>query len=211
MDGCRQVSTLDDAMQPIDSSVVPIKGLRRDLKGNLTDDSLQTIIDGLKSRGINPTDGDTLQMLLKQLNVLLCSVYNQYMYLINELSRQPTEEVVDALKEKNGFLLDILRVSRHLLLQEPFDGSNAFIEGWQAAPQKGQMNGTSEGFQAQLERERMLLETKQYDVIKAERLSQSGEKNRNIDNNLGLYGFLNILAIGLLLYVAGASTGGGGP
>jgi len=31
----------------------------------------------------------------------------------------------------------------------------------------------------------------------------TGEKNKIVSNNLGLYGFLNLLAVGLIVYVAG--------
>ena len=53
---CMQITSLEEAMKKLPSSVVPIEGLRRDNEGNLTADALRTITDGLKSRGIDPTD-----------------------------------------------------------------------------------------------------------------------------------------------------------
>ena len=48
---CPDITTLEEAEAKLPSSVLPISGLRRKDDGTLTDDSQNTIIDGLKSRG----------------------------------------------------------------------------------------------------------------------------------------------------------------
>jgi hypothetical protein len=49
---CDPVLTQEDAERRVISALIPTPGLRRDNLGNLTDDSIQTVMEGLKSLGI---------------------------------------------------------------------------------------------------------------------------------------------------------------
>lgn len=187
---CQTVSTLEEAKAEIPSSLLPISGLRRDENGNLSKDALQTVVDGLKSRGMNPAEKDTKKRLMDEMSVLLCSLNNQYQFLMKELQgmvnmQAPiSNDFLKVMKEKNMMMMDVLNVSRHIEQLAPSDESSKFLEGWQ--------NMADTLTQTEHTRRHMIEMTK--------------EKNRLASNYLGLYGFLNIVAVGLLIYIAGVSN-----
>jgi hypothetical protein len=200
-----RVTNIKEAEQRIPSSIFPISGLRRDKDGNLTRDALNTIVDGLKSRGMDPTDEATKKRLLNDLKTLLCSVNNQYQFLLQELfsmvdAGSPiSDDFTDIVKDKNIFMQDILNVSRHLSGLELFDKSKEFIEGWQNTTFSGSI---SDDMIDRLMGELNMLEDKSYLELQKHRVVVTGQQNTVASNYLGLYGFLNIMAVGLLIYIA---------
>jgi hypothetical protein len=209
---CPPVTSLEQAMAELPSSVLPIKGLRRDSDGNLTPDALQTIMDGLKSRAIDPTQGKEKGRILKDLVSLLCQVKRQYDYLIDELGRRvdagrPIQtEFVDVIRQKNLFLQDILNVARYMDTLKPFDESSTFIEGWQGMlptpPAANPMPPTVKKLMEQFQSDRQMLDSKSYVEMRKHRVELLKEKNKAATNYLGIYGFMNLVAVGLLIYIA---------
>jgi hypothetical protein len=203
---CQQVTTLKDALAKLSSSVLPINGLRRDSEGNLTKDAMATIIDGLKSRGIDPTDRDTNDKLRQDLATLLCSLNNQYQFLIQELIKKSTnnepitKEFLDTVKDKNVSMQDVLNTSGYLSNVNTRRPDADFIEGWQNTIPKTKIysNPTIEGLQADMN----VLDKNSYLELKKEMINVSQQKNVVASNYLGLYGFLNLVAVGLLIYVS---------
>jgi hypothetical protein len=201
---CIQVNTLDDALKVIPSSVLPISGLRRDSEGNLTKDALTMIVDGLKSRGIDPTNKGVNLKLRKDLSAFLCSLNNQYQFLLSELLKKTTDnqvvtkEFINIVKDKNRTMQDVINTSGYL------DGiqstASEFIEGWQNTQSIPNMSyiTTIEGLQNDMG----ALDSKSYVGLKKHMVEVSEEKNRVASSYLGLYGFLNLVAIGLLIYVS---------
>jgi len=61
---CPDVTTLEQALTHIPSSVLPIVGLRRGENGALTDDAKESVMDSLKSRGMDPTNPETKKKLI---------------------------------------------------------------------------------------------------------------------------------------------------
>jgi hypothetical protein len=208
---CSPVTNIEQAEATLPSTVLPIKGLRRDAEANLTPDALSMIIDGLKSRGVDPTDAETKKKLITDLGLLLCSVNQQYQFLLKELgervaaNKQISTEFLDNIHGKNLFMADILNVSRHINGLALYDGSSNFIEGWQNMTPKGGDRSSIEGFLIGLSHDRSMLESKSYLELQKEMVSVSTEKNKVASNYLGIYGFLNLVAIGLIIYVAGIS------
>ena len=211
---CKSIHTLDEAIAVIPSSVVPIGGLRTDSNGDLTMDALRTIVDGLKSRGIDPTDKETKRKLLKDLAIFLCSVSNQYNFLVEEIQESAMEgetipdTVIKAAKEKNRILQDILNVSGYLKHMKSYDGESEFIEGWQnSAPStdKDVISGFADVNAGSLKSEMDILDSKSYVELRKRMVTITGQKNAVANNYLGLYGFMNLVAVGLLIYVAGIS------
>ena len=206
---CIQVTSVDDAMKKLPSSVVPIEGMRRDNNGNLTRDALRTIVDGLKSRGIDPTDPTIHDKLQEDLKSFLCSLNNQYSVLLKELFRMANanetipKEFIDTLKDKNITMQDVINVSRHL------DGilpSTTFIEGWQNT-EPTTLKKDTEGFSQRLKEDfETLSGSSSYLDIQKRLVQVSEEKNNVAYNYLGLYGFLNLVAIGLLVFIAAGPT-----
>jgi hypothetical protein len=210
---CASITTLSQAEADIPSSVLPIAGLRHDSEGNLTQDALSTIVDGIKSRGIDPTDPTVKEKLLKDLGILLCSTNNQYEFLMKELLRrvsagEPLEiEFIDKVKAKNIFIQDILNVSRHLKGITVFDTSSQYIEGWQKTVPLDSPH-IVEQFQASLQSDMSALGSSSYSDLRNRMITVSAEKNVMASNYLGLYGLLNIVAVGLLIYVSVAPSKG---
>lgn len=195
-------------METIPSSVLPINGLRRDGEGNLTLDALTMVVDGLKSRGINPMDEATNKKIRQDLGVFLCKLNNQYQFLIKELlaklqnNEDVKKEFLYTIKEKNKTMQDVINTSGYLQGILAYNPSKVFIEGWQNTDS----TKTSENHPtiAKLQAEMNSLDSKSYLELRKHMIDMTEQKNRMASNNLGLYGFLNLVAIGLLIYVATA-------
>ena len=204
---CIQVTGLEDAMKKLPSSVVPIEGLRRDNEGNLTRDALRTIVDGLKSRGIDPTDPTVHDKLQGDLASFLCSLNNQYSVLLKEFNRklnakeQPSKEFIEIIKDKNITMQDVINVSRHL---DGIQSSTMFIEGWQNTDSTTEKRAGKEAFTQRLKEDFQALDGSSIDRLKIQKrmVEVTEEKNKIAYNYLGLYGFLNLMAIGLLIFIA---------
>jgi len=211
---CIQVTSVTEAMKKLPSSVLPINGLRRDNEGNLTKDALRTIVDGLKSRGIDPTDSVVHDKLQEDLKSFLCSLNNQYSILLKELfrlstSKQPvSNEFVEIIKDKNITMQDVINVSRHLDGIQVLDGNGVFIEGWQNTESTVGVQPNTEELITQLKEEFTNILSGDYSRLETQKqmLKITEEKNKFAYNYLGLYGFLNIIAIGLMIYIAGGPT-----
>jgi len=208
---CIQVTGLEDAMKKLPSSVVPIEGLRRDNDGNLTQDALRTIVDGLKSRGIDPTDPTVHDKLQGDLASFLCSLNNQYSVLLKEFARKlntkepPSKEFIEIIKDKNITMQDVINVSRHL---DGIQSSTTFIEGWQNTDSTTEKRAGKEAFTQRLKEDFQALDGSSTDRLKIQKrmVEVTEEKNKIAYNYLGLYGFLNLMAIGLLIFIAAGPT-----
>lgn len=205
---CEPINTLEGAMETIPSSVLPINGLRRDGEGNLTLDALTMVVDGLKSRGINPMDETINQKIRQDLGIFLCKLNNQYQFLLKELlvklenNEDVKKEFLYTIKEKNKTMQDIINTSGYLQGILAYNPNKVFIEGWQNTDS----TTTSETHPtiAKLQAEMNSLDSKSYLELRKHMIDMTEQKNRMASNNLGLYGFLNLIAIGLLIYVATA-------
>jgi hypothetical protein len=205
---CEPINTLEGAMETIPSSVLPINALRRDGEGNLTLDALTMVVDGLKSRGINPMDEATNKKIRQDLAVFLCKLNSQYQFLLKELlvklenNEDVKKEFLYTIKEKNKTMQDIINTSGYLQGILAYNPNKVFIEGWQNTDS----TTTSETHPtiAKLQAEMNSLDSKSYLELRKHMIDMTEQKNRMASNNLGLYGFLNLVAIGLLIYVATA-------
>jgi len=164
------------------------------------------IVDGLKSRGIDPTDVTENARLRSELSLLLCSLNNQYQVLVTELLRktsnnQPvTKEFLNTVKDKNRTMQDVINTSGYLQGIKSFGRDTDFIEGWQntqSTPNEKAI-ATIEGLQGDMDS----LNSKSYADLKKHMVEITEQKNKVASNYLGLYGFLNLVAIGLLIYVS---------
>lgn len=206
---CPAITTLEQAEAKLPSSVLPVSGLRRDQDGILTADAQATIIDGLKSRGVDVTDAATKTKVMADLTNLLCSVNRQYQFLLSELYKrvhegsEVSDEFVAVVRDKNLSMSDILTVSRLIHSSKGYDGTIPFIEGWQnsGAPPAADTSALSQ----KLSQDRAMLEAHSYEELRKHMVDVTMEKNNVASNSLGLYGFLNMVAIGLIIYVAGTN------
>jgi hypothetical protein len=196
--------TLEEAEKEIPSTLFPVYGLRRGADGALSLDAVRTVVDGLKSRGIDPKDEATKRELIRQIETLFLTVKSQYDYLVDDMfsyldqGRPIPARRLEAALQKNQYLMDLLTVLRHVQAMDIYDGSSTFIEAWQnpVPPAAPGLTPTADT----LKNERELLENKRIYELKMERVKVSEEKNRVATNYIGLYGFLNLIAIGLVIY-----------
>jgi len=211
---CIQITSLEEAMKKLPSSVVPIEGLRRDNDGNLTADALRTITDGLKSRGIDPTDPTVQEKLQQDLISFLCSLNNQYNVLMKELLRKmstkekPSKQFIEIIKDKNITMQDVINVSRHLGGVQSSTQWMTFMEGWQNTESVINKKGDKDALLSLLKEEFQTLSGSSADYMNVQKrmVEVTEEKNKIAYNYLGLYGFLNIIAIGLLIFIAAGPT-----
>jgi len=205
---CPDITTLKQAEAKLPSSVLPISGLRRDSNGVLTDDAKDTILDGLKSRSIDITDPSTKQKVVGELFSLMCSVNKQYQFLLKELYRRVSasedisDEFTGTIKDKNLFMLDILTISRHIQTSKTYDGAVPFIEGWQNNQQPIIYTPNMNALSQTLQKDRQMLDSHSYEELRKHMVDITMEKNNVASNNLGFYGFLNLIAVGMIIYVA---------
>lgn len=206
---CERVTTLEDAKQPILTPLLPVKGLRRDASGALTKDALMTIQESVRSLGVDPGTEQARDAILFEAKQTLCRLHNQYSFLVKELvdglSRGEAVSVsmVDAAREKNQAVQDILSLSRFLLETAPKDQPSGMVEAF-VNPDTRRAK-TLEGFQTMmkdLQADMGALQTNRIFDLQKRQLEDSEEKNTYAARMLSLYGFLNVVAIGLLLYIS---------
>lgn len=202
---CEQVTTLEAATRPILTPLLPIQGLRRDASGNLTKDALNTAMESVRSLGVDPSTPQAYDAILFEAKQTLCRVHSQYAYLVNTIiasisrGEQVPLSTVDAAREKNQMLQDILSISRHVLEQAEKQ-STAKMEGFRAGSGR-----PLEGFQTlsnALQRDMVSIETNSLMDLKRRSLEDTEEKNTYASRMLAVYGVLNIVAIGLLFYIS---------
>lgn len=215
MEECKNVTTIEEAKQEIPFTLFPVQGLRRTSEGDLTEDAIRTIMDGLKSRGKDLTDLTVKKGALNDLSTFLCSVNKQYLFILYNLMQAIRlgstieQDLIEVAKGKNQLMQDILTISRHI---QGIDakGTSQFIEGWQnqVSTPSAEVRRTTDTTLARLKGETLLLKgglSKEGFVSGGERahaIEITRQKNRVVSNYLGMYGFLNLVAVGLLIYIS---------
>jgi len=198
MQGCPDITTMEQAEAQLPSSILPIDGLRRDDNGKLTDDALNTIMDGLKSRGIDITDADTRKKVGTDLMLLMCSASKQGSFIYTHYGSDIKGDAAKKMIEKNTIVKDIETISRRINDISP-ENPRKFVEGWQNI--SGQASSTDK-LMKRLARDRAMLEGFTSDDLGEQKVEISEQKNKIASNYLGIYGFLNLFAVGLILYLA---------
>jgi hypothetical protein len=95
---------------------------------------------------------------------------------------------------------DVINTSGYLAGIKPSGFASEFIEGWQntqstlTSPEATTIEGLQDDMDA--------LENNTYESLKKHMVKVTEEKNRVASTYLGLYGFLNLVAVGLLIYVS---------
>jgi hypothetical protein len=217
MEECRPITTMEEAEKPIGSAILPISGLRRDQTNKLTDDAIKTVFESLRSRGIDISNPELRTKIVKEGGQTICAVNEQYQYLLRTIigsamkGEQVSAKIVELALEKNQMIMDLLTISRQLETMS----STAIVEGYQTSTPSTSLSTIlsipiptdSSGNYIDvrgLQEQKMLLETKSYTKLRKHAVQVTEEKNRMASNQLALYGFLNLVAIGLLLYISSA-------
>jgi hypothetical protein len=200
LDSCDKINSLDEAKRPVISPLLPVKGLRHDSNGDLTDDAIGIIMDGIKSLGVDVTDKSSRGPFYSEVKKVLCTINGQYQFLLSMYAdtvasgKAPDSEIIDKIKEKNGAMRDIISLSRHIM-DMPADSSE-MVEGFLSS----NSDLLTDNMRAELDSMSDDLKT-----FKIRNYEVSQEKNKSMNAYLNVYGFMNVVALGLLFYIASAT------
>jgi len=206
---CDPVLTDEDALRPIITALLPVKGLRHDICGNLTTDAINTIFTSIQSLGIAMNEEASRDAIFQEARITLCRIYAQYTYLINSFatavsrSEAINPKLIDLLREKLQMMSDILSVSRYIILHPPLTLSGATIkEGFQQPSNEDlKLFEAFNDTQALIDEQKKKLATKNMFTLKERALETSSEKNVYMSRQLNIYAFMNIVAVGLIFYI----------
>ena len=183
---CPEFTSLEEAAKPVKSSLFPVSGLRRTVAGELTADAIRTILDGLTSRGIDLSGA----RLLLDLETLRCRMQKRFAYLYTHSPELPT------IEKAYLDLKDTLQVSRLLDPESQLNSGKEqqmvhgrSIEAFQVAAAAAAAAGGSQTAPTPLRMEMLVV---------------SEQQAAEASNYIAFYGFMNILAVGLLFYIARA-------
>lgn len=204
---CDPIQTQKEAEAKILSVLLPVPGLRRDISGNLTDDSIQTVMEGVKSLGVQVDSDATKTAVLQEAKTVLCKLNAQYIFLLSMLltaiarsdQAAVTKELISSLREKNQSMQDVLSVSRYVLdiqtdkVTEGFLGTK--VDHFKSYREEFQnmTNVVSANTDA--------LNTGNLTVGQQRTFEISEEKNMYAERLTNMYGLLNVVSIGLLFYI----------
>lgn len=202
IDRCDAVLTQADADLPVITPFLPVTGLRHDENGKLSADSIKTILDGMKSLGIVIDTEEKQYGFIQEAKYILCKLNAQYEFMLNDLlssisrSEKADPELISKLQTKNQNMQDVLSVSRHILEMD----LNQMKEGFISSPS----SNIIEQFQSMSENliiESTILKAEKYDDIRRHSIEISGDAARYASRFMEIFGFLNITAFGILLYI----------
>jgi len=201
LSGCDAIKSMNDANRPVISPLLPVKGLRHNDNGDLTDDAIAIIKDGIKSLGIDIASDSARGAILIEVRKVLCMINAQYEFMLSAYSealgsgKTPDDDMINKIKEKNQAMKDVISLSRHIL-NMPAKNGDKMVEGFL---------GTDDILDTNMRKELDGL-SEDLKTFKIRNYQVSQEKNKSMNAYLNIYGFLNVMAIGLLFYIISAKT-----
>lgn len=205
IDRCDAVLTQGDAEIPIITPFLPVSGLRRDSSGDLSEDSIQTIMDGIASLGIKIDTEEKRDAFIQEARYILCKINAQYEFMLEltltsvSRSEKLDPDLLAKLQKKGQNMLDVISVSRHILEMDLEKVTEGFLGTKPREP------SIKEGFQAlatTISANSAALKAEKYDDIRKHGVEVSRDEVRGMDRLTELFSFANITAFGLLLYIA---------
>lgn len=197
LNGCDKVNNMEEAKRPIISPLLPVKGLRHNENGDLTDDAIAIIKDGIKSLGVDITTDSARAAILTEVKQILCSINAQYEFMLSAyseslaLGKPADDEMITLIKDKNQSMRDVISLSRQILNMPAGKKDDKMVEGFLGAE-----DTLDDNMRAELDKLSGDLKT-----FKLRNYQVSQEKNRSMNAYLNLYGFLNVVAVGLIFYI----------
>ena len=82
---CPKITSLAEAQNPVSTALLPIRGLRHDEGGEVTQDGVQIVEEGLKNLGIFVDTEDGKKALMEEMKKVMCILNSQYEFLLNKL------------------------------------------------------------------------------------------------------------------------------
>lgn len=204
LNNCDPVTSMEEAKAPFISPLIPIKGLRHDANGELTDDAIQTIFDGMKSLGVDPKNEDTKTAIIEEAKKTICKINKQYEFLANSAGDEPVtdKDTLALMNERNQAMKDIASLSRRILDMSPKD--TTMIEGFLGTSNNStKLREAFDDISAKVEVQKGYLENGSVppSEFRKRTYEVSEQENRFVNSYLSLYGFMNVVAAGLLFYI----------
>lgn len=97
---------------------------------------------------------------------------------------------------------DVINTSGYLQGVLTLNPGRTFIEGWQNTDST--TSGGDDDTITQLQGDMTALNSKNYFELRKHMVEVTEEKNKMASTYLGVYGFMNLMAVGLLIYIAAA-------
>ena len=155
------------------------------------------IKDGIKSLGVDITTDSARAAILTEVKQILCNINAQYEFMLSAyseslaLGKPADDEMVTLIKEKNQSMRDVISLSRQILDMPAAKKDDKMVEGFLTTD-----DTLDDNMRAELNKLSGDLKT-----FKLRNFQVSQEKNRSMNAYLNLYGFLNVVAIGLIFYI----------
>jgi len=205
IDRCDAVITQADAEMPIITPFLPVSGLRHDETGQLSADSIKTIMAGIASLGITIDKDSTRDAFIQEAKYILCKLNGQYEFMLNNLlTAVSRNEKVDPdniakLQGKAQNMQDVLSVSRHILEIDLDSVKEGFLST--SAPSGHSVLEEFQTMSTALSMQSDMLKAEKYDEIRKHNIEISEDGTRAVSRLIEIFSFLNITACGLLLYI----------
>ena len=196
---------------------VPNGASERDDKGKLLQTSVSTIITNMKSRGIIPSStGLTAELFIQKQQVLIqnlqaeyCFYESRYTYALQKLFTSISSGYLSGSTENKATVDSYLSKTKILNtrlndLTQIMNGvtENMLVTSDSIANEIQQFNARIKVQKAKLDAQNKIIMTGDTTTnIRKEMIKYTEEKAKYTDNLLNLYSFLNIVALGLLVYV----------
>jgi hypothetical protein len=203
IDICDAVLTQADADLPVITPFLPVTGLRHDVDGKLTSDSIKTILDGMKSLGVVIDTEEKRYGFIQEVKYILCKLKSQYDFMLNDMlssisrSERVDPQLISKLQTKNQNMQDVLSLSRHILEMDLKPLKEGFISQLTSSNiiEEFQMLTTN------LQAESAALKAERYNDIRNHSIEITANAARYASRYMDIFGFLNITAFGILLYI----------
>lgn len=210
-------ATYDGGTNPGALPAVPNGASERDDKGKLLQTTVSTIITNMKSRGIIPSStGSTAELFIKKQQVLIqnlqaeyCFYESRYTYALQKLFTSISSGYLSGSTENKATVDSYLSKTKILNtrlndLTQIMNGvtENMLLTSDSIANEIEQFNARIKVQKAKLDAQNKIIMTGDTTTnIRKEMIKYTEEKAKYTDNLLNLYSFLNIVALGLLVYV----------
>lgn len=187
--------------------------LIRDLSGNLTKDGFTKLLEKAKAdKKYIDQNAFTFQQMVDSVQREFCFVNQQYLYLLKEYLKNSTNEQKIQVQKKNQQLQDLLSVLSFFDDMTAKGGDSNMVNPTQEQKPYSAANlAPIESFQnfgnkytelkVELQEQMKDLTADELLSLRKDMVDYSKEKNRAATNLLGVYAFLNLTAIGLLIYI----------
>jgi hypothetical protein len=210
-------ATYDGGTNPGVLPAAPNGSSDRDDKGKLLQTTISTIITNLKNRGIIPSPASFAsdvfiqkqQALIQNLQTEYCFYESRYKYALDKLftaissgylsgtpeNKSSVQSYLSKTKMLNGRLNDLTQIMNGVT-------ENMLTTSDSIANEIEQFNRRIKEQKAKLDvQNKIIMSGEATTNIRKEMVKYTEEKGMYTDNLLKLYSFLNIVALGLLVYV----------